>query len=143
MSEAKGKKSTKKAQRREVLASLPDRRPQRVTARRAATRAQKDTRAKPAEAPARPARKARPSGAPASAVKPARRAPRVKLPPLAEPAPTQGFESEEPLSGVAVEPPSGQEMIVSALELGASFAQGTLAKGGRMVLGALGRLPRP
>jgi hypothetical protein len=137
MSDAKGKKGTKKAQQREVLASLPDRRPQRVTARRAATRAQKDTPAEPTKTSARPARKAH-----SSATKPVARAPRVKLPALAEPAPTQGFESEEPLSGVAVDPPSGQEMAASALELGASLAQSTLAKGGRLVLGALGRLPR-
>ncbi|HEY7934255.1 MAG TPA: hypothetical protein VID48_10575 [Solirubrobacteraceae bacterium] len=134
---AKSKNKPKSDQTREVLASLPNRRPQRLTAKRAATREQ----AKLASATT-PARKSKPlaaAGKLAASTPPAS----APTPPAgARAAPRQGFESEEIIAGVAVTPPSGSEMVVSVLELGASVAQGALSKGAQLVLGTLQRLPR-
>jgi hypothetical protein len=57
-------------------------------------------------------------------------------------APRQGFESEEMLPGASIDPPSAPQLLGSALELAAGIAQGTLTRGGRLLLGALERLPR-
>jgi hypothetical protein len=140
---------TNAPQKREVLTRLPAHRPQRVTARRAATR----KRAPAADTPAPD----EPTGAkdPKPAAKTAKRATSKKRavassagtarhvanPPPA-PAPKQGFESEEVLAGVAVKPPSNSELLISTVELAVGAAQSTIVRGGRLLAGALTRLPR-
>ena len=139
-------------QKREVLTRLPAHRPQRVTARRAATRKRApsaDTpppgeptgakNPKPAAKTAKRATRATPKKrAVASSAGTARR---VANPPPG-PAPKQGFESEDVLAGVAVKPPSNSELLISTVELAVGAAQSTIARGGRLLAGALTRLPR-
>jgi hypothetical protein len=127
---------------REVLSSLPRHRPQRLTARREATRKAQSARAparKPsADAPKAPRKAA--SVSPAKAM--AKKTQPVKLK-AQKPAPKQGFEIDEAQLGTSIEPPDGTEMILSALKLGGSLAQSGLSRGGTLLKGALGRLPRP
>ncbi|HEY1456971.1 MAG TPA: hypothetical protein VGF15_00505 [Solirubrobacteraceae bacterium] len=130
---------------REVLTSLPAHRPQRVTARRAATRNAPEPARTPSTAPGKPVqqRRAKPASAPAKRTSPkptsaVRHAAGIEE----RVAPKQGFESDEIMPGVSVKPPSAPQMLGSALELTASVAQGALSRGGRLLLGALERLPR-
>lgn len=138
----KPKRARPSAPAREVLSSLPSHRPQRVTARRLSTRqnAANGTAPKRAKPPA-PASSERPRSRRSDAVKPAR-TPKPTPEILGPRAPRQGFESEEIPLGTSIDPPSAPQLVGSALELAATIAQGTLTRGGRLLLGALERLPR-
>jgi hypothetical protein len=141
--------------KREVLSSLPHTRPQRPSARRAAARASqakadvgsvssskktvsaKKTASKGAKAAsfdsARPKTSARPR-----ATKKADRRSLAGTPP----APRQGFETETEIEmGLAVDPPTTAEMITSAIGLAGELAQVGVSTGGRLLKGALSRLP--
>jgi hypothetical protein len=98
-----------------VLESLPNTRPQRPSAHRAAAR----------QAAARPTGKTR-----------------TTIKPVAEPpVPPQGFEAEEQIEpGRPVQPPSSAELAASVAELLGEAAQAGLAAGGRRVKDALRRL---
>lgn len=131
---AKRKRARPSETPREVLSSLPAHRPQRVTARRLGARASAGNGAAPARAEvaaSAPAERARPHAA-----KPA-------LQTVGAHAPSQGFESEEIPLDRALQPPSTTQLLGSALELAMAATQGTLTRGGRLLLGALERLPRP
>jgi hypothetical protein len=131
----------------EVLTSLPRHRPQRLTARRRATRAataaaQTPTKRKTASAKAAIATPKAPKKAPRKGVA----APQSKqVKPTTVPsklAPKQGFAAEE-ATGRSVQAPNGSEMLLSALALGGTLGRDGLARGGRLLKGALARVPRP
>lgn len=124
-------------EQREVLTSLPRHRPQRLTARREANRA--------SQAAKKPS--AKPVGPTAASPSKAAKAPKPKVlrakpvsPPPQRPAPKQGFDIDDPQLGRSVEPPNGSEILLSALRLSGSVAQGSISTGGRLLKGALRRL---
>lgn len=151
-----------------VLANLPRTRPQRATARRAASRRggatgraapQAGNGAEPAKTatktrqPVPRPRKARATtqarSAPASAAKAAektaqpRRAPRPrKISPVVEPAPRQGYECLEERATGAVPPPGGADLVNTALEALSELAKASLSGGERLLRDVLSRLPR-
>lgn len=138
MSDSDERKRTRPpAPAREVLSSLPSHRPQRVTARRLSTRqnAANGTAPKKRAEPKAPAASERPSPRKPKTVEPAAEI-------LGPRAPRQGFESEEIPAGASIDPPSAPQLLGSALELAGTLTQGTLTRGGRLLLGALQRLPR-
>ncbi|HEY7891480.1 MAG TPA: hypothetical protein VIC05_04645 [Solirubrobacteraceae bacterium] len=109
---------------REVLSSLPRRRPQRLTARREATRS------KQAKAPAK--------STPAKRAKPARSRPaRTGAAPMR--APKQGFASDEPASDGGFAP--GKVLYPALRVLGGATANGLLT-GAKLLGGAVSRLQR-
>jgi hypothetical protein len=117
-----------------VLASLPRTRPQRASARRAASRAPKPGKAtKPSKAPSRQTNKRGP----------AKRSPAKRSPALGVPAPRQGFEAaDEPdLLDGPVAPPGGAELVASAAELAGELAKTGVSAGARLVRDLLSRLP--
>jgi hypothetical protein len=102
-----------------VLSSLPNTRPQRPSARRAAAQRATAVRAERA-AETKPERTTKPR---------------------TEPAPAQGFETEEEIEpGRSVQPPSGAELAGSLAELVGELAQAGLSTGGRLLKDALTRL---
>jgi hypothetical protein len=130
----------------EVLTSLPRHRPQRLTARRRATR--EATAAAPTPAKRKTAS---PKGG-VAAPKANKKAPRTNVAasqekrarPTTVPskrAPKQGFAAEE-TPGRSVQAPNGSEMLVSALALGGTLGRDGLVRGGRLLKGALARVPR-
>jgi hypothetical protein len=139
-----------------ILASLPNSRPQRPSARRAR---QTDTRVAVAS-PSAATAKARPSKAPkpTKTPKPTTRKPRaskatVPKPSRAKrttagksiqpPAPRQGFEAGSEIEqGLTVGPPSGLEVAGSVVGLLGEVAQAGVSSGGRLLKGALSRLTR-
>jgi membrane protein involved in colicin uptake len=153
-----------------VLAGLPRTRPQRTSARREAARARaKSETASPASAgkqgEARAAAKAKtrtsakpktrasakpkvtPKAKPKAAIakKPVKPA-GAKLRAAAkteEPAPKQGYESEEVELGNTVNPPSGIELVESVADIFGELANSGLAAGGRILKDAFSRLRRP
>lgn len=147
-----------------VLSGLSNTRPQRPSARRAAARkAAATTAAKETShgaSPAKPAQpgKAKPTSPPrkspapkrsrASQTAAARRAPTPKratpIQPVAPRIPHQGFEAESEIeAGAAVHPPSSFDMAGSAVGLLGELAQSGVARSGRLLKGALSRLPKP
>lgn len=131
---AKRKRARPSETPREVLSSLPAHRPQRVTARRLSTRASAGNGAAPARAEVA-------GSAPAESSRPRTAKPAAQT--VLAHAPRQGFESEEIPLDRALQPPSAPQLLGSALELALAAAQGTLTRGGRLLLGAFERLPRP
>jgi hypothetical protein len=155
----------------EVLANLPRTRPQRPSARRQAMRgtspqaaetssgtpAKRAAAKRPAaKASAAKARAAKGSAAKGSAAKGAARRTatpagrghgsgasrgRASTPRAASEAraPAQGFES---VTG-SVRPPTGAEVVGSAVEAAGDIAQAGVRAGGRLLRGALSLLPRP
>ena len=108
-----------------MLSSLPSARPQRPSARRAAARRTRESTQRRTKGSATSERHDR-------------------IPPAqAEPAiPRQGFEAESEIEpGVPVTPPSGPDLAVAVAELVGDLAQTGLARGGRLLKDALGRLP--
>ena len=120
---------------RDVLSSLPRTRPQRRSAKRDAPRAKAVTATKPE---------------PKAAVKPKPKA-AVKPKPKAKPRrgssnrprrmPPSGFQP--PRTTEEQRPPSGPELIGTAIQAAAELAQIGLAVGGHALRGALDRLPKP
>lgn len=144
----KAKRARPSAPQPGVLGSLPSHRPQRVTARRLSTRQNTANGSAPKRTkPPAPTSSERPRSRRSQAVKPApspkKPSPQIPSPQIPSPrAPRQGFESEEIPKGTSIDPPSATQLVGSALELAASIAQGTMTRGGRLLLGALERLPR-
>ena len=126
---------------RDVLSSLPRTRPQRRSAKRDATRAKAPTATKPKpKAPAKPKPRAKPkaaAGKPASLA--ARQARRGNN--RARRMPPSGFAP--PRTTEERRPPSGPELIGTAIQAAAEIAQIGLAVGGHALRGALDRLPKP
>jgi hypothetical protein len=113
-----------------VLSSLPSTRPQRPSARRAATRQSAAAHAE--RAAAKPKRKT----PPARTAKPRPKPPKPAEPPV----PRQGFEAEEAIeAGRSVQPPSGAELAASIVELVGELAQTGLSASGRVLRDALKR----
>jgi hypothetical protein len=135
--------------RQEVLSSLPRHRPQRLTARRQATRkssavakiaaesktpaSKKSTAATPKKAPRKSTATVRPA-----AKKPARS---IQGPQTV--APKQGFAAEESTNRGSVQPPNGGEMLVSVLHLSGALGKGGVETGGRLLKGLLSRVLNP
>lgn len=157
---AKRPASDASAGERSILSNLPSTRPQRPSARRDAAKraAAKQARSAPNKRPAakdaglipskRPATKDAgpiPSKRPATkdaghpSIKRRRGAPK---PPLAPPVPPQGFETEDEIEpGAPVQPPSRPEVAGALAELVGELAQTGIARSGRLLRDALGRLP--
>ncbi|MGA9874849.1 MAG: hypothetical protein WBQ21_03485 [Solirubrobacteraceae bacterium] len=114
-----------------ILAALPRTRPQRASARRAAT-------------PARAAKK--PAGG-RTVKKSATTKKRVAKPvakPPEPPTPKQGYEPEEEVEmGATVHPPSGVELVESVADIMGEIASTGLAAGGRLLKDAFSLLRRP
>jgi hypothetical protein len=111
-----------------VLSSLPSTRPQRPSARRAAARRIAAGADRGAEA--KPAVKTR-----------AKRAKRTPPKSSEPPVPRQGFEAEGEIEpGSSVQPPSGADLAVSAVEILGELAQTALSTGERLLKDALARL---
>jgi hypothetical protein len=155
------KKPTKKNARRKdalasegVLANLPRPRPQRSSARRDAARRATNAKAstilaapgKPATPKAKPAKVAAVKRGQESGQGTAKRGqgtakPRSTAKRLQDPAPRQGFETEnDPLSG-PVQPPGGVDLLASAAELAGELTKSGLATGGRLLRDIFTRLP--
>jgi hypothetical protein len=99
-----------------VLSNLPNTRPQRPSARRAADKRTATKRTKRATPP--------------------------RTEPREPPIPRQGFETEVDIEpGAPVRPPSRPELAASVAELLGELAQTGLTAGGRLLKDALGRLP--
>jgi hypothetical protein len=130
---ASNQTSTKKNAQREdalasegVLANLPRTRPQRSSARRDAAR--RATKAKATKVAA--VKRGQGTAKPRSTAKR-----------LRDPAPRQGFETEnDPLSG-PVQPPGGLDLLASAAELAGELGKSGLSTGGRLFKDILARLP--
>jgi hypothetical protein len=109
-----------------VLANLPRTRPQRSSARRDAAR--RATKAKATKVAA--VKRGQSTAKPRSTAKH-----------LQDPAPRQGFETEnDPLSG-PVQPPGGLDLLASAAELAGELGKSGLSTGGRLLKDILARLP--
>jgi hypothetical protein len=121
-----------------VLAGLPSTRPQRLSARRVATRART-----PRETTARALPRKAAAGAARTAKKP-QKAPKRTSPRAAserERAPRQGFEAEPDSLDGPVAPPGGAELVASAAELAGELAKTGVGAGARLVRDLLSRLP--
>ena len=139
-----------------MLANLPRTRPQRTTARRAASRRQstaasdedrsagtttaRPTAAKPARTTkAKPARRTAAKAAPKTRRAPAKRkAPKA----AAEEIPRQGFACEEERVSGAVAPPGAAELVGTAAEIVGEIARFGITGGERVLRDVLGRLGR-
>jgi hypothetical protein len=139
-----------------VLAGLSSTRPQRPSPRRAAARkAAVESTVGDIPGGVSPAKPTRPAKAkpprPAKSTSKAKRdlpAPTPKRAARKRPTeprvPRQGFEAESELDmGAAVHPPSGLDMAGSAVGLLGDLAQSGVARSGRLLRGALSRLPKP
>ncbi|HEY3830433.1 MAG TPA: hypothetical protein VGL57_14665 [Solirubrobacteraceae bacterium] len=115
---------------RGILSNLPSTRPQRPSARRAAAKRATAKQPKRGETAKRP--EPVPTKGRGSAPKP----------PPAPPVPPQGFETEDEIElGTPVHPPSRPEVAGALAELVGELAQTGIARGGRLLRDALGRLP--
>ena len=124
---------------RDVFGSLPNRRPQRRSARRDRAGA----KAKPATSAQAKAGAGAAQPRPAAKAKPAAQAkPRPAAPPrtTASQIPPAGYATPHADDdGV----PRGTELVTTAVQAAGELAQIGLAAGGRALKSALGRLPRP
>jgi hypothetical protein len=147
---------------RDVFGSLPNRRPQRRSARRdragakakpatsAQAKAEAGAAAKPRPAAkAKPATRAKPRPA-ARAESAARAQGAARAKPAATAAPPRTTASQIPPAGYATPHaadddgvPRGAELVTTAVQAAGELAQIGLAAGGRALKSALGRLPRP
>jgi hypothetical protein len=128
----------------DVLGALPRTRPHRRSAKRAAPAAAASTPAKDAAEPTAPAKRAAARTAPAKA-KPAtgRARTRTQGPePIRQPAQPAGTPSQPRANRVPV-PPSGAEILGTAVHAAAELAEIGLTAGTRALRNAIARLPRP
>jgi hypothetical protein len=79
---------------------------------------------------------------PRAAAAKAPRARRVPKPPLAEPVPRQGFESEEERATGAVQPPGGTEFVNTAAEILGELTKAGISSGERLLRDVISRLGR-
>jgi hypothetical protein len=70
------------------------------------------------------------------------RARRTTKPPVAEPVPRQGFESEEERATGAVQPPGGTEFVSTAAEILGELTKAGISGGERLLRDVLSRLGR-
>jgi hypothetical protein len=66
---------------------------------------------------------------------------RTKQPPIQEPAPRQGFESESDTPSGSLQPPGGLELVASAAELVGELAKAGLSRSERLLKDVVSRLP--
>jgi hypothetical protein len=98
-----------------ILAGLPRTRPQRASARRAASRATKPSKVSRAHA--------------------------SRSEPAGESVPMQGYESEDDSLNRPIQPPGGAELVASLAELVGELAKAGVNTGGRVLKDVLSRLP--
>ncbi len=112
-----------------ILAGLPRTRPQRASARRAASRAPQpgERTPKPGKRAAKPGKRSR---AHASAGQPA-----------GESVPMQGYEPDGDSLTRPIQPPGGAELVASLAELAGELAKAGVDTGGRVLKDVLSRLP--
>ena len=125
---------------REVLSSLPRTRPQRPSARREAARAKPAPAARAkatAKGNAKPAARAKASGGARTPSGRGRKATPASPPGATTRAPAQGFESD---TRGSVRPPTGGEVLGSAVEATTDLARAGVRAGGRLLRGALSLL---
>jgi hypothetical protein len=79
---------------------------------------------------------------PKAAAKKAPRPRRTARPPVAEPVPRQGFESEEERATGAVQPPGGTELVSTAAEILGELTKAGISGGERLLRDVLSRLGR-
>jgi hypothetical protein len=140
--------------RNEVLTSLPRSRPQRRSSKRAGTPAGEapavPTEPREAKVAATAAResagaKPKPSAKPKAAAKPKPKAaprPKATAAPRPRPTPAPAPPREEPAAR-RVEPPTGADVLQSAVRAAGEIAQVGVTIGREAVKGVLRRLPRP
>jgi hypothetical protein len=97
--------------------------------------------AKRSESAGSRARRPTADSAKAAATK-APRARRTTKPPVAEPVPRQGFESEEERATGAVQPPGGTELVSTAAEILGELTKAGISGGERLLRDVLSRLGR-
>ena len=159
-------KTTKRGGSRDVLASLPNTRPQRRSpkrdssagpkraarppARAASARgaggkdsaAQKTAPAKTAAAKPRPAKSPAAKAAPAAKTAAPKTAAKTPAPKTAAPRPPVAAQGYHPLDSSPVQPPTGTEILASAVQAVGEAAQLGLTFGERLLRAATGRLPK-
>jgi hypothetical protein len=108
-----------------ILAGLPRTRPQRPSARRAASRT-----AKPGKRPLTHASRSKPAGESVTVRKPA-----------GESVPKQGYEPEGDSLNRPIQPPGGAELVASLAELAGELAKAGVTTGGRVLKDVFSRLP--
>jgi hypothetical protein len=124
----------------DVLGALPRTRPHRRSAKRAAPAAMASTPAKVQGEPTAPAKRAAPPKAKPTA---ARARARKRGPdPIRQPAQPAGTPSQPRANRVPV-PPSGTEILGTAVHAAAELAEIGLTAGARALRNAISRLPRP
>lgn len=127
---------------RDVLKSLPRTRPQRRSTKRDAAAKKPSTASKPKAAnatKAKPAAKPRAKARPAAPTPIASKRKRSQTRPRR--MPPAGFTPPRDTRDQA--PPSGAELVGTAIQAAAELAQIGLAVGGHALRSALGRLPKP
>ena len=135
---AKPKKSKKAtdADQPSVLASLPATRPSRIGGADRSGAVKRRARAKPPAA--RPRRAAEPPPAGATAPPPARPRPVRAGAPTLEPG-----RERPPTAGPGSGPPSGTQLVTTAIQAAGELAQIGLTVGGQIIKRAVDRLPKP
>lgn len=125
-----------------VLGSLPSTRPTRFGRERGKSAGGTATKTTPkprAKKPAATTAKAKPAPAPSTAQKP--RPVRAGAPSLAES--TQRARTTEPPPEITTSPPSGTELVTTAIQAAGELAQIGLAVGGQVLKRAVDKLPKP
>jgi outer membrane biosynthesis protein TonB len=136
---------TEKTDDESVLGSLPATRPTRFGGERRKSANGKSataTKAKPKAAP-KPRAVAKPKPKPAPAARPAHgpRPVRAGAPSLAES--TERARTAEPAPESTTSPPSGTELVTTAIQAAGELAQIGLAVGGQVLKRAVDKLPKP
>jgi hypothetical protein len=135
---------TEKTDEESVLGSLPATRPTRFGGERRKTTNGKSataTKARPAKAKPKPRAAAKPKPAPAPEPAPGPRPVRAGSPSLA--ASTERARTAEPPRETTTSPPSGTELVTTAIQAAGELAQIGLAVGGQILRRAVDKLPKP
>ncbi len=134
---------TEKTDDESVLGSLPATRPTRFGGERRKSANGKSATATKAKAKPKPRAAAKPKPKPAPAPRPAHgpRPVRAGAPSLAES--TERARTAEPPPESTTTPPSGTELVTTAIQAAGELAQIGLAVGGQVLKRAVGKLPRP
>ncbi len=134
---------TEKTDDESVLGSLPATRPTRFGGERRKSANGKSATATKAKAKPKPRAAAKPKPKPAPAPRPAHgpRPVRAGAPALRES--TERARTAEPPPESTTSPPSGTELVTTAIQAAGELAQIGLAVGGQVLKRAVGKLPRP